>query len=225
MSHLAPTGSITELFGESRSGKSQICHTLCVTAQMSKEQGGACGKVLYIDTENTFRPDRLVKIAERFGLDPENVLDNVICARAFNSDHQVKLLQEAAATMAADTYSLVIVDSATALFRTDYTGRGELSARQMSLAQFMRKLQKLADEFGVAVVITNQVVANVDGMATYGPSSKAIGGHIIAHASTTRLALKKTTGSGRTCKVFDSPCLPEADGKFQVTEEGIADIE
>ena len=150
------TGSVTELYGEFRTGKTQLCHTLCVICQLPIEQGGGEGKAMYIDTEGTFRPERLAQISQRFGLNPDDVLDNVTYARAYNSEHQQQLLIQAGALLAESRYALVIVDSATALFRTDYTGRGELSTRQQSLAQFLRGLQKLADEFGVAVVITNQ---------------------------------------------------------------------
>ena len=125
------TGSITEIFGEFRSGKTQLCHTLCVTSQLPLEQGGAEGKAMYIDTEGTFRPERLVEIAERYGLDGQDVLDNVSYARAYNSDHQLQLLVEAACMMAEQRFGLIIVDSATGLYRTDYSGRGELAARQM----------------------------------------------------------------------------------------------
>lgn len=216
------TGSITELFGEFRTGKSQICHTLAVTCQLPIDQGGGEGKCLYIDTEGTFRPERLVSIAERYGLSSEDVLDNVAYARAYNSDHQMALLSQASAMMAESRYALLIVDSATALFRTDYTGRGELSARQMTMAQFLRSLLRIADEFGVAVVITNQVVACVDG-AMFGPSTKPIGGNIMAHASTTRLSLRKGRGETRICKIFDSPCLPESEASFAILQDGIGD--
>ncbi|KAJ3388871.1 recombinase rad51 [Entophlyctis sp. JEL0112] len=179
------TGGITEIFGEFRTGKTQLCHTLAVMAQLPTNMGGGEGRVMYIDTEGTFRPERLLATAERFGLNGEEVLDNVAFARAYNSDHQMNLLVQGAAMMAESRFSLLIVDSATSLYRTDYSGRGELSARQMHLAKFMRMLQRLADEFGIAVVLTNQVVAQVDAMA-FGPTSKPIGGNIIAHASTTR---------------------------------------
>ena len=114
--------------------------------QLPMDKGGAEGKALYIDTEGTFRPERLHAIAERYDLDPESVLDNVAVARAYNSDHQSQLLIHASAMMAEERYGLLVVDSATALYRTDYSGRGELSARQMHLARFMRTLQRIADE-------------------------------------------------------------------------------
>ncbi|XP_066355417.1 DNA repair protein RAD51 homolog B isoform X2 [Miscanthus floridulus] len=219
------TGSITEIYGEFRSGKTQLCHTLCVTCQLPLDQGGGEGKALYIDAEGTFRPQRLLQIADRFGLNGADVLENVAYARAYNTDHQSRLLLEAASMMVETRFALMVVDSATALYRTDFSGRGELSARQMHLAKFLRSLQKLADEFGVAVVITNQVVAQVDGAAMFaGPQIKPIGGNIMAHASTTRLFLRKGRGEERICKVVSSPCLAEAEARFQISSEGVTDV-
>ncbi|MGH0122938.1 UNVERIFIED_CONTAM: hypothetical protein FKN15_018605 [Acipenser sinensis] len=218
------TGSITEMFGEFRTGKTQLCHTLAVTCQLPIDQGGGEGKAMYVDTEGTFRPERLLAVAERYGLSGSDVLDNVAYARAFNTDHQTQLLYQAAAMMAESRYALLIVDSATALYRTDYSGRGELAARQMHLARFLRMLLRLADEFGVAVVITNQVVAQVDGAAMFAADpKKPIGGNIIAHASTTRLYLRKGRGETRICKIYDSPCLPEAEAMFAINPDGVGD--
>ncbi|XP_045832262.1 DNA repair protein RAD51 homolog A-like isoform X6 [Trifolium pratense] len=122
-------------------------------------------------------------------------------------------------------FALMIIDSATALYRTDFSGRVELSARQMHLAKFPRSLQKLADEFGVAVVLTNQVVSQVDGSAMFArPQVKPIGGNIMAHATTTRLALRKGRGEERICKVISSPCLAEAEARFQILGEGVSDV-
>ena len=220
------TGSITELFGEFRTGKTQLCHTLCVTCQLPVSQGGGEGMALYVDTEGTFRPERLRQVAERYKLDPDDVLDNVACARAFNTDHQQQLLLQASAMMAENRFALIVVDSATALYRTDYQGRNELAARQVHLAKFLRSLQNLAEEYGVAVVVTNQVVANVDGSAQMyqADAKKPIGGHIMAHASTTRLSLRKGRGEQRIVKVYDSPCLPESEAIFGIYEDGVADV-
>lgn len=219
------TGSITEIFGEFRTGKTQLCHTLAVTCQLPLEQGGGAGKCLYIDTEGTFRPERLEPISRRFNLNPDEVLDNIAYARAYNSDHQTALLAQASAMMAESRYALLIVDSATALYRTDFSGRGELSARQMHLARFLRTLLRLADEFGVAVVITNQVVAQVDGASAMfsADTKKPIGGNIMGHSSTTRLSLRKGRGENRICKIYDSPCLPEAEAVFSIQPDGIGD--
>lgn len=219
------TGSITELFGEFRTGKSQLCHTLAVTCQLPIDQNGGEGKCIYIDSENTFRPERLVAVAERYQLSATDVLDNVAFARAYNTDHQTKLLMMASAMMTESRYALLIIDSATALYRTDYSGRGELAARQQHLARFMRMLQRLADEFGVAVVITNQVVAQVDGASLFAADpKKPIGGNVMGHSSTTRLYLRKGRGETRICKVYDSPCLPESEATFAINADGIGDV-
>lgn len=219
------SGSITELFGEFRTGKSQLCHTLAVTCQLPVDRGGGEGKCMYIDTEGTFRPQRLVEIAKHYKLDQSTVLGNVAVAKCFNTDHQTNLLHEAAAMMSEHRYALIIVDSATHLYRTDFVGRGELANRQQHLARFLRMLQRMSEVYGVACVITNQVVANVDsGGGQYNPDPrKPIGGNIIAHASTTRLYFKKGKGENRTCKIYDSPCLPEGEATFAITTSGIAD--
>ncbi|KRX50420.1 DNA repair protein RAD51 -like protein 1, partial [Trichinella murrelli] len=232
------TGSITEVFGEFRTGKTQLCHTLAVTCQLPVDMGGGEGKCLYIDTEGTFRPERLLSVADRFTVYSKNetedfrfqlsgpdVLDNVAYARAYNTDHQSQLLIQASAMMSESRYALLIVDSATALYRTDYSGRGELSARQMHLGRFLRYLLRLADEFGVAVLITNQVVAQVDGGTAMfqADPKKPIGGNIMAHASTTRLYLRKGRGESRICKIYDSPCLPESEAVFAILSSGIGD--
>lgn len=221
------TGSITEIFGEFRTGKSQLCHTLAVNCQLPISMGGAEGRCLYIDTEKSFRPQRLIAVAERYKIKGDSVLDNVACARAFNTDHQSQLLVQASAMMTEARYALLIVDSATGLYRTDYSGRGELAARQVHLARFLRMLLRLADEHGVAVVITNQVVAQVDGAASMfgGDQKKPIGGHILAHSSTTRLYLRKGRGETRICKVYDSPCLPEGEATFAINPDGIGDVQ
>lgn len=217
------SGNLTELFGEFRTGKTQLCHTLCVTCQLPKNKGGGEGKALYIDTEGTFRPEKLKPIARRYKLDEEEVINNVFYARAYNHEHQYRLLIQAASLMSESKFSLLVVDSATALYRTDFSGRGELSARQMHLAKFLRGLQKLADEFGVAVVLTNQVVACVDASSGYGQDKKPIGGHIMAHAPQTRLYLRKGAKDNRVCKVYDSPTVAEGEAPFSINDDGIRD--
>jgi len=221
------TGAITELFGEFRTGKSQICHTLAVTCQLPVDMGGGEGKCLYIDTEGTFRPVRLLAVAERLGLNGEEVLDNVAYARAYNADHQNQLLTSASALMSESRFCLLIVDSVMNLYRTDFAGRGELSARQAHLGKFLRTLQRLADEFGIAVVISNQVMSNPDASAGpyVGNEKKPVGGNILAHASTTRLQLKKGRGNTRQAKIYDSPCLPESETTFAILQSGIGDPE
>ncbi|ERN01492.1 hypothetical protein AMTR_s00002p00270090 [Amborella trichopoda] len=205
------TLSITEAFGEFRSGKTQLAHTLCVSTQLPTTMHGGNGKVAYIDTEGTFRPDRIVPIAERFGMDPNAVLDNIIYARAYTYEHQYNLLLGLAAKMAEEPFRLLIVDSVIALFRVDFTGRGELAERQQKLAQMLSRLIKIAEEFNVAVYMTNQVIADPGGGVFISDPKKPAGGHVLAHAATIRLMFRKGKGEQRVCKVFDAPNLPEAE--------------
>ncbi|KAA6372579.1 MAG: putative Meiotic recombination protein DMC1 [Streblomastix strix] len=218
------TMSITEIFGEFRTGKTQLAHTLCVTTQLPLDVGGGNGKIAYIDTEGTFRPERIEPIATRYGLDAGAVLDNVIFARAYTHEHEMQLLSQVCAKMAEDQFRLLIVDSVTALFRVDFSGRGELADRQQKLAKVMSTLMKIAEEFGVAVIVTNQVVADPGAAAMFtADPKKPIGGHIMAHASTTRLFLRKGKGEQRICKIYDSPCLPESEATFSINSDGIGD--
>jgi meiotic recombination protein DMC1 len=217
------TMGITEVFGEFRTGKTQLCHTLCVTSQLPVSQGGGSGKVIYIDTEGTFRPERIAPIAARFGLDGTEVLDNILYARAFTHEQQMQLILMAAAQMSEDQYRLLIIDSVTALFRVDFSGRGELAERQQTLGQMMATLTKLAAEFNIAVFISNQVMATPDS-ALFVQAPKPIGGHILAHASTTRMYLRKGKGAERVAKVYDSPSLPEAEAAYELSDAGIVDV-
>ncbi|PPR97905.1 hypothetical protein GOBAR_AA22779 [Gossypium barbadense] len=195
------TSAITEAFGEFRSGKTQLAHTLCVSTQLPTNMRGGSGKVAYIDTEGTFRPDRVIPIAERFGMDPGAVLDNIVYARAYTYEHQYNLLLGLAAKMSEEPFRLLIVDSVIALFRVDFTGRGELAERQQKLAQMLSRLTKIAEEFNVAVYMTNQVIADPGGGVFISDPKKPAGGHVLAHAATIRLMFRKGKGEQRVCKI------------------------
>lgn len=219
--------AITEAFGEFRTGKTQLSHTLCVSAQLPNEATGyPGGKIIYIDTENTFRPARLREIADRYNLDHEAMLDNILYARAYTSEHQMELLDFVAAKFHEEggVFRLLIVDSIMALYRVDYSGRGELAERQQSLAQMLSRLQKISEEYNIAVFITNQVTADPGATMTFqADPKKPIGGHILAHASTVRLSLRKGRGENRIAKIFDSPDRPEAEATFAISGHGIID--
>ena len=221
------TRSITELFGEFRTGKTQLAHTLCVTSQMSFANNGGQGKVIYLDTEGNFRPERIEKIAERFGLDAEQTLDNVIICRVFSHEEQMEVVKPIAALL-ADTeqgpFRILIIDSIIALFRVEFSGRGELSERQQKLGQHLSALVRIAEEFNIAVVVINQCMADPGAMSMFGPVIKPVGGHVLAHASTTRVMLKKGKAEQRIAKIFDSPLMPEEEATFAITNGGIADV-
>ncbi|KAF8632970.1 hypothetical protein AX15_001567 [Amanita polypyramis BW_CC] len=219
--------SLTEVYGEFRTGKTQLAHTMSVVAQLPTELGGASGKVAYIDTEGTFRPDRIRSIAERFGVDGNMALDNILYARAFNSEHQMELINECSIRFAEDRdFRLLIVDSIMALFRVDYSGRGELSERQQKLAQMLSKLTKLSEEYNIVVLLTNQVQSDPGATMTFvaGGALKPIGGHILSHASATRIFLRKGRAEERVAKLVDSPDRPESEASYKLNEGGWADV-
>uniref|UniRef100_A0A452QSP5 Meiotic recombination protein n=1 Tax=Ursus americanus TaxID=9643 RepID=A0A452QSP5_URSAM len=197
-----------------------------VTAQLPGAGGYSGGKIIFIDTENTFRPDRLRDIADRFNVDHDAVLDNVLYARAYTSEHQMELLDYVAAKFheEAGIFKLLIIDSIMALFRVDFSGRGELAERQQKLAQMLSRLQKISEEYNVAVFVTNQMTADPGATMTFqADPKKPIGGHILAHASTTRISLRKGRGELRIAKIYDSPEMPENEATFAITAGGIGD--
>jgi meiotic recombination protein DMC1 len=220
------TRSITEIHGEWRCGKTQLCHTLAVSTQLPFEMGGGYAKVAYIDTEGTFRSERILEIAERYGMDGEAVLENIMIARTFTHEQMEDALLAIAGKMAEEPFKLLIVDSVMAHYRVDFTGRGELSGRQQRLGQFMSKLSKLADEFNLAIVCTNQVQSDPGAMAFAGVEpKKPIGGHVLAHASTIRLCVRKGRAEARVLKVMQGPDLKEQDAEFMISNGGVVDIE
>lgn len=217
------TGAITECFGEFGSGKTQVGHQLAVNVQVSKEEGGLGGKVIYLDTENTFRPERILQMAEKMGLDPETTLKNIKVARAYNSDHQMLLAEKAEDLLKTGEYNLMIVDSLTAHFRAEFIGRGTLSERQQKLNKHMHTLLKLADMYNCCVMVTNQVMSKPNVM--FGDPTQAIGGHIVGHSSTFRIYLRKGKKGSRVAKLVDSPNLPENECMFFVNTSGLSDKE
>ncbi|WP_321422941.1 DNA repair and recombination protein RadA [uncultured Methanobacterium sp.] len=216
------TQAITEVFGEFGSGKSQISHEIAVTVQLPPEKGGLCGECVFIDTENTFRPERIKQIAEGFNLDVEEVLGKIHIARAFNSAHQILMADKVNELIQKGVnIRLVIVDSLTSHFRAEYVGRESLANRQQKLNQHLHTLQNIANTYNVAVFVTNQVQARPD--AFFGSPTKAIGGHVLGHASTYRIWLKKGLAGKRIARLMDSPHLPEGEAVFKVVTEGVVD--
>ncbi len=216
--------AITEAFGAFGSGKTQLGLTLAVNVQLPEDQGGAGGKAVFIDTEGTFRPQRIKQIAEGIGANPEMVLKNILVARAFNSDHQMLLLEKVGEMIkSGEPIKLVIVDSLTAHFRAEFSGRGQLADRQQKLNRYMHELARLAETYNLAVYVTNQVMANPAQL--FGDPTTAIGGNIVGHASTYRLYLRRAKQGSRVAKLIDSPSLPDGEAVYFVTNYGIKDKE
>jgi len=214
--------ALTEFYGEFGSGKTQICHALCVTVQLPKEKKGLSSGAVYIDTENTFRPERIVSIAENNGLDPDEALKRVFVGKAYNTSHQELLTREIPNYIEKEGCKLVIVDSAMTHFRSEFLGRGTLADRQQRLNRYLHTLIRLCEIYHIAVVITNQVQAAPDSF--FGDPTRPTGGHIMAHSSTYRIYLRKS-GKNRIARIVDSPSHAEADTIFTLTEGGIADPE
>jgi len=215
--------SITEFYGEYGSGKSQICHQLCVNVQLPPEQGGLGGAALYIDTENTFRTERIFQMAQNVGLDPEEAVKKIIFAEAYTSDHQMFLLENADQVIKENGVRLIIVDSLTSHFRSEYLGREMLAERQQKLNKHMHRLIRLARGFNAAAVATNQVMSKPD--VFFGDAIHPVGGHIVAHTSHTRVFLRKSArGPVRIARLVSSPHLPEGEGVFRISERGIEDV-
>ena len=216
------TGCLTEFFGEFRTGKTQLMHQLCVNVQLPREQGGLEGRALYIDTEGTFRPERIIQMAEGLDLDHNTILKNIIFGRAYNSDHQILLIKEAANLIKEKNIKLIVVDSLIGHFRSEYIGRGTLANRQQLINAHLHDLLRLADIHAeLGVIVTNQVQSKPD--VFYGNPLQATGGNVVAHGSTIRVYLRKGKGEQRVAKIVDAPHLPEGEAVFSITENGITD--
>jgi DNA repair protein RadA len=216
------TQAVSEFYGEFGSGKSQICHTLCAIAKQPISEGGLDGGVIYIDTEGTFRPERLNQIARARGFDPMSVLKNVAICKVYNSSHLELIIKDLGRYINEFNAKLVIIDSIISLHRAEYPGRGTLADRQQRLNAILHKLIRLAEMFNIAVVITNQVQSSPD--TFFGDPTKATGGNVIGHTSTYRIYLRKS-GENRIAKMIDSPYHPYSDIRFTVNEKGVDDID
>ncbi len=215
------TQSITEFFGEFGSGKTQIMHQLAVNCTRPIEEGGFNSDVLIIDTENTFRPERIIQMSKFRGADPDEVLKRIHVARAYNSHHQI-LLAERASEMAKEfPIRLLIVDSLTSHFRSEYMGRGSLSERQQLLNRHMHDLLKFSTINNSVIAVTNQVSARPD--VFFGDPTAPIGGNIVGHTATFRVYLRKSKGGKRIARLIDSPYLPEGETVVQISEDGVTD--
>ena len=218
------TKAITEAFGAYGSGKTQVGLSLAVNVQLPVEQGGAEGKAVYIDSEGPFRPERIKQMAKAKGLNEESVLKNILVARVFNSDHQMLLVDKIGELINnGEPIKLVIVDSLTAHFRAEYSGRGQLADRQQKLNRYLHNLMRIAEQYNLGVYVTNQVMANPAMM--FGDPTTAIGGNIVGHASTYRLYLRRGKKSSRVAKLIDSPNLPDNECIFYIGEKGVIDEE
>ncbi|MFQ6076610.1 MAG: DNA repair and recombination protein RadA, partial [Candidatus Bathyarchaeia archaeon] len=216
------TQAITEVYGDFGSGKTQLCHTLCVTCQRPPEEGGLGGGAIYVDTESTFRPERLYQIAQTRGIDPEETVRNVTFCKVYNSSHLELVVRALGKHIEKCNARLVVVDSVISLHRAEFMGRGTLAERQQRLNNMIHRLLRLAEIYNIAVVVTNQVQTKPD--TFFGDPTRPAGGNVIAHACTYRIYLRKA-GKDRSATIVDSPCHPYVNTKFTITEAGVTDPE
>jgi DNA repair protein RadA len=215
------SGAVTEFYGQSGSGKTQICHTLCVAIQQLHSEN----KAIYIDTEGKFRPERIAQIANEKGLDCTKVLSNIKSARTLNSSRLETILrQECSSHIAKESnMKLLVVDSIASHYRAEYAGYSMLSQRQHQLNKIMNLLQNMAQVYNIAVVITNQVLNSTHG--NWGNSDKPIGGNIMAHTSTFRIQLHGSNPDCLNSKLISSSCYPQSEKPFAINKGGIANVE
>ncbi|MEM3401821.1 MAG: DNA repair and recombination protein RadA [Candidatus Hadarchaeales archaeon] len=219
------TQGVTEAFGEFGSGKTQLGHQLAVNVQLPVEKGGLEGKAIFIDTEGTFRPERIRDMAVAVGLDPFRTLKNIYWVRAFNTDEQI-LITEKAEEMAEkedERIKLIIVDSLMSHFRAEYPGRGKLVDRQQKINRLLMILHRIASLHDLAVYVTNQVLSAPD--VFFGDPTRPIGGHVVGHSVTTRIYLRKSKAPKRIARIYDSPALPENEAVFAILSDGIRDLQ
>lgn len=217
------TKAMTELVGEYGAGKTQICLKLCTIAQLPPEQGGLGGGVIFFDTEGTFSAQRIHQIAQAMELDPDPILDGILVSRVYTSDHQILLLDHSFKVCREEGIKLVVVDSLISHFRSEYIGRENLAERQQRLNNYLHKLLRLGEIYNLAVVVTNQAQANPN--AFFGNPNRPAGGHVLAHACTHRVMLRKSKGGKRIARIFDSPYIPERECAFRISEKGIEDVD
>jgi DNA repair protein RadA len=218
------TQAITEIAGEFGSGKSQICYTLCVTANTPLDRKGLGGNVIFIDTENTFRSERIFQIAEHRGISPDEILRRIYVCKIYNTSHLEMIIQDLGKSIEEYRAKLVIIDSIIALHRAEFTGRGTLAERQQRLNMMLHKLSRLAEVHNLAVVVTNQVQSQPDDFSAGRDGLRATGGNVMGHATTYRILLRKA-GKIRIAIMVDSPYHMYDQTRFSITEAGVQDVE
>ncbi|NHI94678.1 MAG: DNA repair and recombination protein RadA [Candidatus Lokiarchaeota archaeon] len=215
------TQAITEVYGGFRSGKTQLAHQLAINVQLPKEKGGLDSNAIYIDTENTFRPERIVEMASYMELDEQKVLNNIQVATCYNSDHQILIVNQLKHQLKTTPAKIIILDSLMTFFRADYIGKDQLMERQSKLLAHLNELKNVAKIYDAAVLVTNHISATLDPI---GEQTKPTGGNVVAHFIQNRLSLKASRGNQRIARLIDSPYLPEGQVTFQITSHGVRDI-
>lgn len=218
------TGVITEFAGEFRTGKTNLSSQAAITVQLPVEKGGLHAGAVYIDTEGSFRPEKVKRIAQRFGLDQSEALRNILYFEVFNTKDQVDTVRQLFRIVPDQNVKLAILDSMIQHFRAEYPGRENLATRQQKLNLHLQDIKRLMRGFDCAFIMTNQVQSQPDAMPFKEPT-KPTGGNILFHASDYRVLLKKGRGDSRIARILDAPDLdPNVEAVFNITEQGVEDM-
>ena len=213
------SGSVTEVYGKTATGKTQLSHLMVVRALLENKTN----KAIYLDSESTFRASRIKDISEANNIDYDDVMNRIYVARSYNTEHQVLLVDELEKILQKDnTCRILVIDSLTSHFRADYSGRGELAPRQQLLNKHLHQLLKLADLYNLIVIVTNQVQS--DPGVFYGNPEKPIGGNILSHSVTNIIYVRPAKAGTWAMKLVDSPNLPVAEANYLITKNGFENI-
>ncbi len=216
-------GAITEFSGAFATGKTQLAFQLCINVQRPQEEGGLNGKALFIDTENTFAPARVAEMSYSFVEDPIDFLQNIFISRAYNADHQIQIVEKADRMIENNEVKLIIVDSMASHFRAEFPGKKNLPRRQQMLMAHAERLQRLAESYELAVMTTNQILSNPDSIFSGTSNLEPALGFAWGHRPTHRIILRKSRGTIRIARIFDSPEMAEREAVFHITPQGIRD--
>ncbi len=216
-----PLGRTVELFGGFGSGKTQLCHQLCVNVQLPVSEGGVEKMAMYIDTEGTFSPTRIIQMSKSKNKDPTYILKNISVARVKSSDDQLKILDKIESILRDnnDKFGLIIIDSIIANLNAEYIGRAVLSEKQQILSNFLWRLKNIAEDYNLLVIITNQIRTNPN--QYYGDATLHSGGNVVAHWASYRCYLRRSKQNKRVIRMVKSIYNDDNEAVFEITEGGI----
>jgi DNA repair protein RadA len=221
------TKSVTQFYGDSGSGKTQMCHSLATIVSQDKSKGGVDGRCIYIDTEGSFRPERVSEIAKARGFNSDLALENIILYQPLNSEEQEIVIEELIPKVIAQStdkrIKLIIVDSPITHYKTEYTGLSERPSKLQKLFRFMSSLQRIGQSYGAAIVVTNHASTIPDSKLVAAIDiKKPAGGNSILYASAYVLYLKKSSRYTVTAISVKCPFEPPGFELFTINETGVA---
>lgn len=216
-------GLITQIYAEGGLGKTQWAKTIATIATRPVEEGGLDTDVLYIDTEGTFRPNRVKQIAEARGFDVGKTLSRIHTWTARTTAEQILLVQDEIKKKSAELggCKLVIIDSLMTRFRGEFTGRGKLGERQNLINKHMFDLLSFARANNAVILVTVPVSANPD--AFFGNMAMPTGGNIVKHNSAYVLNIRRAKQGKVVLRVEKAPDLPMTEVLGQVKDSGMSD--